>query len=370
MPALKSYRASLRGLEDRAKAVASVTHASEAYLEKTLMFGDDEAAVVNLLHLGQLGTASFWLDLTSDVHSVETRQAQSVSAYSKMMFAVNHLPSLLALVRESSAIDGLRSEDASADSLVLRLYDSVESASSPDRLARLIDAVDMLYANCASLLPQQLKSQPQNIPLQLMSVSGVAIRSVVFRGDALLVAAAQKVILYLNQMSEESHKDTVYSVESIADSMPFAELVGEILQLEENKDGVLGAVTKNAKDSAIMLLECGAQLASVDSVADSGVLPSTVIAKLDADAKAFDAIDNKVNASIVKRYDQVYERERDKLINETDANDAVDDKPETGSARGKRGARVAIDSDQAPPMRKDSIDDLIIDLNRLYSEQR
>jgi len=364
MPALKRYRASLRGLEDRAKAVASVTHASEAYLEKTLMFGDDEAAVVNLLHLGQLGTASFWLDLTSDVHSVETRQAQSVSAYSKMMFAVNHLPSLLALVRESSAIDGLRSDDASTDSLVLRLYDSVEPASSPDRLARLIDAVDMLYSNCASLLPQQ----PQKIPLQLMSVSGVAIRSVVFRGDAQLVAAAQKVVLYLNQMSEQSHKDVVFSVESIADSMPFAELVDDILQFDKSKNGVMAAASNNVKDSAIMLLECGAQLTSVDSVADSGVLPSAVIAKLDADAKAFDAIDNKVNESIVKRYDKVYERERDKLINEAD--DAVGDKVETGSARGKRSASVVLDSVSAPPMRKDSIDDLIIDLNRLYSEQR
>ena len=151
MPALKSYRASLRGREDRAKAVARMTRASEAYLERTLMFGDDESAVVNLLHLGQLGTASFWMDLASDVHPLETRQAQAVSAYSKMMFATNHLPSLMALVRESSAVDGLRSDDEVTASLVLRLYDSVESASSPDRMARMIDAIDMLYSSCASI---------------------------------------------------------------------------------------------------------------------------------------------------------------------------------------------------------------------------
>jgi len=158
MPALRSYRASLRGLEDRAKAVAGVKRASAAYLEQTLLYGDDESAVVNLLHLGQLGTASFWLDLTSDILPVETRQAHSVSAYSKMMFASNHLPSLLALVRESSAVEGLRSDDALKGSLVLRLYESVESASSPDRMARMIDAVDMLYSSCAirtTMLPTQ-----------------------------------------------------------------------------------------------------------------------------------------------------------------------------------------------------------------------
>ena len=72
-----------------------------------------------------------------------------------------------------------------------------------------------------------------------------------------------------------------------------------------------------------------------------------------------------------KRYDDVYQRERDKLINDADATDAksVTDKL-TGNARGERRASVAIDPTQAPAKRKDSIDDLIIDLNRLYSEQR
>jgi len=73
MPALKNYRASLHGgaagKVDRASAETVLMQASEAYIEKSAMFGDDEAAVINLLHLGQLGTASFWLDMTSHCHA-------------------------------------------------------------------------------------------------------------------------------------------------------------------------------------------------------------------------------------------------------------------------------------------------------------
>ena len=360
MPALKSYRASLRGREDRAKAVARMTRASEAYLERTLMFGDDESAVVNLLHLGQLGTASFWMDLASDVHPLETRQAQAVSAYSKMMFATNHLPSLMALVRESSAVDGLRSDDEVTDSLVLRLYDSVESASSPDRMARMIDAVDMLYSSCASI------SDNGNIPLELMSVSGVAIRSVVFQGSAQVMVSVKEVIDYLNQVAIDSHQDTTYSVDAIAADMPFLEAVEELAKHDVIDRGIASAVTRNARDSAIMLLECGAQLVKHDSISDAGLMPAAVIAKLDADSKSFDAIDGKINESIAECYDDVYQREKDKLVNE-----AVSGKVETAatSTRGERTASTTLDAEQSPTLRKDSIDDLIIDLNRLYSEQ-
>ena len=135
MPALKSYRASLSGQNvggktDRASAESVLMQASNAYIEKSAMFGEDEAAVVNLLHLGELGTDSFWLDMVSNVRSVEVRQAQAVSAYSKMMFAVSHLPGLLSLVRETSAVEGLRTDEADGGTLVLRLYDSIESAAS------------------------------------------------------------------------------------------------------------------------------------------------------------------------------------------------------------------------------------------------
>ena len=357
MPALKDYRASLRGEGDRSAGRAGLVRASDEYIEQTLLYGDSEKAVVELLHLSQLGTASFWLDLTSDSRSIEVRKAQSVSAYSKMMFASSHLPNLLSLVRESSAIENLRADSADSGSLVLRLYDSLESASSPDRIARLIDAVDMLYMACASV------SDIPNKPLRLMSVSGVAVRSVVFHGSIQAINATREVISHLNRIAEESHRHDNYSVDEIAASMPYLDALAELAKKDVIDGDVAATASRNARDSAIMLLECGAQLVEDSNDSDTA-LSDSVIARLDADAKTFDTVDSKINDSIAERYDAAYQRERDNLINEAVAGEA---RPATRkTTRGER--RASPDLPRVQP-RNDNIDDLIVDLNRLYGER-
>ena len=366
MPALKAYRASLRGKGNVDVAEAQLMQASNAYIEKTAMFGKDEASVVNLLHLGQIGTSSFWIDLTSNVRPVEVRQAQSVSAYSKMMFATSHLPSLLALVRETSAVEGLRTEDPDAGRLVLRLYDSIESAASPDRMSRLIDAVDMLYAAGAAIAAVPSET------LQLMSVTGVAVRSVIFHGDAQAINATQRIIHHLNQVAAESHRNQNYSVESIADGLPFLKAIHDLHQIDAIDRDTARSAQRNAKEGAIMLLESGAQLVEFDTEGDHEALPPSVIARLDADAKSFDAIDSRIGDSIDKRYDQVYDNARQKLINESQHVKApAQSKDEmTVSARGERIASKPAASAKPVNGPEDTIDDLMIDLNRLYSEQR
>ena len=107
------------------------------------------------------------------------------------------------------------------------------------------------------------------------------------------------------------------------------------------------------------------QLVKHDSVSDAGLIPAAVIAKLDADTRSFDAIDGNINESIAECYEEVYQREKNKLVNEAD-----DAEPVTvATARGERSAGNTLAMEPSPSIRKDSIDDLIIDLNRLYSEQ-
>jgi len=117
------------------------------------------------------------------------------------MFASSHLPGLLSLVRETTAVEGLRTDEAGAGTLVLRLYDSLEPASSPDRMSRLIDAIDMLYSACALL------SEATASSIRLMSVSGVAVRSVIFHGDSQTINATQKVVAHLNQVAAASFEN-------------------------------------------------------------------------------------------------------------------------------------------------------------------
>jgi len=163
-------------------------------------------------------------------------------------------------------------------------------------MSRLIDAVDMIYSACSSLSDAPASS------IRLMSVSGVAVRSVIFHGDLQTINTTQKVVANLNRKAAESFENNSYSVEAIASEMPFLDAIAELEQID-----VL----------AIMLLECGAQLVDYTSVSDTGYIPASVIAKLDADGRTFDNIDFGIGESIDARYDEVYEREKDRLLNET-----------------------------------------------------
>ena len=373
MPALKTYRASLHGQNasgngkiDRAGAESVLMQASTAYIEKSAMFGDDEVAVINLLHLRQLGSDSFWLDMISNVRSIEVRQAQAVSAYSKIMFASSHLPGLLSLVRETTAVEGLRTDEVDAGTLVLRLYDSIEPASSPDRMSRLIDAIDMIYSACSSLSDAPASS------IRLMSVSGVAVRSVIFHGDLQTINTTQKVVANLNRKAAESFENNSYSVEAIASEMPFLDAIAELEQIDVLDAGLAAKAGREAQEGAIMLLECGAQLVDYTSVSDTGYIPASVIAKLDADGRTFDNIDFGIGESIDARYDEVYEREKDRLLNETTLLTEESATEDTASAtmRSERNVSASVVIPEDMDIRKDSIDELIMDLNRLYGEQR
>ena len=369
MPALKQYRVALRGTsaKDTDAAESRLLQAGEAYVEKTTQFSDDETSVVNLLHLGQLGLSSFWIDLTSSVSPIEVRQAQAVSAFSKIMFATSHLPGLLGLVRETSAVEGLRGGESDAVRLVVRLYDSIEPAASPERLARLLDAVDLLYSACALIADTDVES------LQLMSVSGVAVRSVIFHGDSDAITATQRVISYLNVVTAESLQEDSFQVESIAVKHPFLQAIDNLKELGAISTETAERAQRNIVEGSIMLLETGAQLADFEARTDDGFIQPSIIARLDADARSFDSIDARINDAIDVRYDQIYDREREKLIGDVDL--VTDVQSGDGSARGERlasnspRAMAPTDADEDSSS-EDGMDELMIDLNRLYREQR
>lgn len=376
MPALKQYRAALRGTsaKDTDAAESRLLQAGEAYVEKTAQYSDDETSVVNLLHLGQLGLSSFWIDLTSSVSPVEVRKTQAVSAFSKIMFATSHLPGLLGLVRETSAVEGLRGQDPGAVRLVVRLYDSIESAASPERLARLLDAVDLLYSACASIADTDAES------LQLMSVSGVAVRSVIFHGNSDAITATQRVISYLNVVSAESLREDNFEVESIATTHPFLRAIDNLKELGAISAETASQAQRNTVEGSIMLLETGAQLADFEARTEGGFMQPSVVARLDADARSFDSIDARIGDAIDVQYDQIYDREREKLIGDVDLVSAGPS--DQGSVRGERlasnspGVMASADTDETRAVERasetgeDGIDELMIDLNRLYREQR
>ena len=106
----------------------------------------------------------------------------------------------------------------------------------------------------------------------------------------------------------------------------------------------------------------------------------SVVARLDADARSFDSIDARISDAIDVQYDQIYDREREKLIGDVDLVSAGPS--DQGSVRGERlasnspGVMASADTDETRAVERasetgeDGIDELMIDLNRLYREQR
>ena len=170
-----------------------------------------------------------------------------------------------------------------------------------------------------------------------------------------------------------------YSIEGIASEMPLLDTLDELEHLGVLSAEVAANSVRDAQEGAIMLLECGAQLVDYEAASDNGYIPASVIARLDADSKSFDSIDSRIGESIDARYDEVYELEKEKLLNESsdqsiesDLASAASDShvSSDSSLRGERGAGAPLGPKYLLDNRKDSIDELIIDLNRLYGEQR
>ena len=247
------------------------------------------------------------------------------------------------------------------------MYDSIEPAASPERLARLLDAVDLLYSACALIADTDVES------LQLMSVSGVAVRSVIFHGDSDAITATQRVISYLNVVTAESLQEDSFQVESIAVKHPFLQAIDNLKELGAISTETAERAQRNIVEGSIMLLETGAQLADFEARTDDGFIQPSIIARLDADARSFDSIDARINDAIDVRYDQIYDREREKLIGDVDF--VTDVQSDEGSARGERLASnspraTAPTGTEEDSSSEDGMDELMIDLNRLYREQR
>ena len=162
-------------------------------------------------------------------------------------------------------------------------------------------------------------------------------------------------------------------MESIAVKHPFLQAIDNLKELGAISTETAERAQRNIVEGSIMLLETGAQLADFEARTDDGFIQPSIIARLDADARSFDSIDARINDAIDVRYDQIDDREREKLIGDVDF--VTDVQSDEGSARGERlasnspRAMAPTDADEDSSS-EDGMDELMIDLNRLYREQR
>jgi len=198
---VREYRTALG--DERAVAAARLGHSGAVIMESMDKFSDAEKAVVKCMFLDSLATTQYWQGLLASAKDPEKNAADIVHLYSRAMFASTHLPHLATLLgqTDSSTTTDLANPNAGEARLTIRLSDAGERASDPDRIARSIDGIDMLYSACASI------ARKPAMDLRLDCINGGAVRDVHFMGERDSIAAVSAVIGSIPEALEEIHPD-------------------------------------------------------------------------------------------------------------------------------------------------------------------
>lgn len=218
--------------------VAALLHATGSGLSVSLSGMDDNAnTVLKATHLDALATNEYWAALSSEESDEAERQAELVRLYSRVMFASNHLPMLATLLESEPEPAAESAQDTAADltavpgggalpvtplgegedRLLLKLVDAGELASNPDRIARAIDGIDMLYAACARL------DRNPSMDLRLISVAGYTERDLVFVGEENTLQSIRAVVESIPAAIEKMDPEAEIDIDDLIQSLPVFE---------------------------------------------------------------------------------------------------------------------------------------------------
>jgi len=246
--------------DQRTAAAARLGNAGATIVGRFDTLSDDERRVVEVLHLDKLSTTEYWQALISPETDPKVARAESVKLQSRIVFAISHLPGMISLLEGSSTPSNPapyeRHAVASGQSrLIVRLTDASVASADPDRIARAIDGIDMLYSACASIV------QKQSVDLRLDGMDGVSpLRDLHFTGDQDCVASVITILESIPEALARIEPDQDIDVESVVQSLPvFAELDAIV-----NQGSFSATDMKDIRDSvfqgAVLSLESGAIL--------------------------------------------------------------------------------------------------------------
>lgn len=270
---VKEYRTA-RG-DNRAVAAARLGHSGAIIMESMDKFSPAEKAVVRCMFLESLGTTKYWQDLLGSAVDPEKNAADLVHLFSRAMFASTHLPNLVNLLGETRRQANTDSPNTIAGeaSLTIRLTDAGERASDPDRIARSIDGIDMLYSACASI------ARKPAMDLRLDSVTGSVVRDVAFVGERDSIAAVSAVIASIPDALEEIHPDDDLDLDALVASLPIFQDLNTLASLGTFTQTDLKDISETMHQGAMLVLESGVVL--VKESATKSVAPATATAAAD-----------------------------------------------------------------------------------------
>lgn len=266
LSAIREYRTA-QG-DQRPVAAARLGHAGAMLMERMGKVSPEEDSVLKLLHLDSIRTTVYWQNLLSVEKSEKERSAELVHLYSRVLFASNHLPNFVALLGRVSGAPAASSASAKAapalapiqageSRMTIQLSDAGEKACDPDRIARSIDGIDMLYSACASL------SQRPAIDLRLEHIVGSGDRQIVFTGESEAVSAMAAVIDSIPGALANLNDDQEIDLDTLVNSLPIFNQLNTLAGHGAFSEKDLTDIRETMHQGALLTLESGVVL--VDS---------------------------------------------------------------------------------------------------------
>jgi len=234
--------------------LAKLGHASAVLMESTESLDPSARTVLKALHLESLTSPGYWRGLLAETADEKSRQAEFVRLYSRVLFATNHLPSLMSLLSSSSDVFETTAVDGE-QIMTVKLNDAGEKASDPDRLARVIDGIDMLYSACATL------AKKPAMDLQLVSVTGKgAERDIAFLGDVEAIQAVKTIIESIPDAIADIDPDEDIDIQFLVQSLPVFDDLKILQKLGTYTPSDLQDIRDTMHQGVLLSLESGAVL--------------------------------------------------------------------------------------------------------------
>ncbi|MEE9318922.1 MAG: hypothetical protein V3U76_00595 [Granulosicoccus sp.] len=252
--AVDQYRAAKP--EQRVVAVTKLEHAGARIIEHFDSMSDAEREVVRVLHLDMLGATDYWQSLTRNGLEQRQQQAEIVRLASRVMFASSQLPHMVALLgtapAESDSVAYKMADDESR--LVIRLVDAGEKAADPDRIARSIDGIDMLYSACASV------ARKPAMNLRLDGIQGNATREIHFTGENDSISAVVAVIRSIPQALAAQDSSKELDLDELVASLPIFDDLNTLASLGTFSESDLKDISETMHQGALLALGSGVVL--------------------------------------------------------------------------------------------------------------
>jgi len=259
LTAIRDYRTA-QG-DSRPVAAARLGHAGALLMERMGSVTPAEQTALKLLHLDNLRSPSYWQNLLDSAKPEKERSAELVHLYSRVLFASNHLPNFAALLGRVSGEAGASGPavqeadlQAGESRLMIQLSDAGEKASDPDRVARSIDGIDMLYSACASL------SRRPAMDLRLDHITGKDDRSIVFTGESESLSAMATVIDSIPEALASLNDDQEIDLNALVQSLPIFDQLNTLAGHGAFSENDLRDIRETMHQGALLTLESGVVL--------------------------------------------------------------------------------------------------------------